>query len=124
MDRVRIHRQKLAELREIVENVGKNPGSINDTDFRRRMSEVKESVNVLLNDAREAVGKLFYMEDKQASHEGFWHSCHYMEIHWNNIHMTQSRINYVSEQQIETIVLWQIIVSTITRSVNFAFALE
>ena len=56
MDRVRIHRQKLAELREIVENVGKNPGSINDTDFRRRMSEVNESVNVLLNDAREAVG--------------------------------------------------------------------
>ena len=79
MDRVRIHRQKLAELREIVENVGKNPGSINDTDFRRRMSEVNESVNVLLNDAREAVGKLFYMEDKQASLEGFWHSWHCMK---------------------------------------------
>ena len=60
MDRVRIHRQKLAELREIVENVGKNPGSINDTDFRRRMSEVNESVNVLLNDAREAVGKFVF----------------------------------------------------------------
>ena len=57
LDRVRIHRQKLAELREIVENVGKNPGSINDTDFRRRMNEVNESVNQLLNDARGAVGK-------------------------------------------------------------------
>ena len=45
-----------------MENVGKNPGSINDTDFRRRMSEVNESVNVLLNDAREAVGKFVFHE--------------------------------------------------------------
>ena len=56
LDRVNIHRRKLAELREIIENVGKSPGSINDTDFRRRMSEVNESVTDLLNDARDAVG--------------------------------------------------------------------
>ena len=57
LDRVKIHRRKLSELRDIIENVARDPGSINDTDFRRRMSEVNESVNDLLNDARGAVGK-------------------------------------------------------------------
>ena len=88
------------------------------------MSGVKESVNVHLSDAREAVGMCFTWEINKQASRAFWHSCHCMEIHWNNIQMTQSRINYISKQQIETIDLWQIIFSAITISVNFAFAVE
>ena len=56
-DRVNIHRVKLNELRDLVENIGKNPGQINDTDFRARIAEVNVTVVQLLQDARRAVGK-------------------------------------------------------------------
>ena len=59
LEKVNIHREKLKDLRVIIENVASNPGSFNDTDFLKRMSEVNDSVNVLLNDARNAVGKPF-----------------------------------------------------------------
>lgn len=55
-DRVNIHRGKISELRELIENIGRNPGKINDTDFRHRMSEVNDTVNLLVQDARRAVG--------------------------------------------------------------------
>ena len=56
-ERITIHRHKVNELRELIENIGKNPGQINDTDFRKRMNEVNETVVQLVNDARKAVGK-------------------------------------------------------------------
>ncbi|XP_064648977.1 laminin subunit gamma-1-like isoform X2 [Lineus longissimus] len=56
-ERVSIHRRKLYDMRDLVSNVGKNPGSINDTDFQDRMVAVNESVNNLLNDARKAIGE-------------------------------------------------------------------
>lgn len=54
--RVNIHRRKLNDLREIINNIGNNPGDIDDTDFRRRLLQVQDSVNDLVRDARQIVG--------------------------------------------------------------------
>lgn len=63
-----IHRGKISELRELIENIGRNPGKINDTDFRHRMSEVNDTVNLLVQDARRAVGE--YQISKSKTHQG------------------------------------------------------
>lgn len=55
-ERVTIHRHKLNELRILIKNIGDNPQAVNDTDFRRRMSAVNDTVNELLRDARNAIG--------------------------------------------------------------------
>ena len=56
-ERVDIHRRKMVDLRTLIDNIGKNPKAIDDTDFRRRLDEVNDSVMDLLNDARKAIGK-------------------------------------------------------------------
>ena len=52
-----MHREKLRELRELIENVGSNPGSIDDEDFRRRLEEVNNTVNELYEDAQGSIGE-------------------------------------------------------------------
>lgn len=41
----------------MISNIGDNPQNIDDLDFRRKLAEVNDSVNALLEDARKAVGK-------------------------------------------------------------------
>ena len=55
-DRIKQHREKLGDLRELIENIDSNPGAIDDADFRERMKAVNDSVNELLEDARKAIG--------------------------------------------------------------------
>ena len=40
----------------MLENIGDNPQAINDTDFRRKLNEVADSVDQLLEDAKQASG--------------------------------------------------------------------
>ena len=56
-ERVNIHRRKVNELRELIKNVKENPKSVNDTEFRRQLQAVNQTVNDLLSDAKNAVGK-------------------------------------------------------------------
>ena len=51
------HREKLAELRDLIRHIGDNPQAINDTDFRQKLAQVEKLVNQLLEDARNAVGE-------------------------------------------------------------------
>ena len=56
-ERVREHRLKLRQLKELIINIGKNPQAINDTDFRLKMAAVSRTVDSLLADARRTGGQ-------------------------------------------------------------------
>ncbi|ESP04836.1 hypothetical protein LOTGIDRAFT_211656 [Lottia gigantea] len=53
-ERVNIHRGKLRDLSNLINNIEANPGLFNDTEFINHLKTVNKSVNVLLNDARGA----------------------------------------------------------------------
>ncbi|XP_041371142.1 laminin subunit gamma-1-like [Gigantopelta aegis] len=53
-EQVNIHRTKLRELTNLINNIGNNPSLFNDTEFISYMKAVNTSVNVLLKDARGA----------------------------------------------------------------------
>ncbi|CAH1787839.1 unnamed protein product [Owenia fusiformis] len=55
-EKVNIHRRKINELRILIKNIGKDPSSVDDADFRRRLEEMQIIVDELLQDARNAVG--------------------------------------------------------------------
>ena len=53
---VNILRRKINELRTIIENINKNPQAFNDTDFRRKLALVNDSVVRLWQDAKRFTG--------------------------------------------------------------------
>ncbi|XP_046546813.1 LOW QUALITY PROTEIN: laminin subunit gamma-1-like [Haliotis rubra] len=53
-DQVNIHRAKLRDLTNLINNIGNNPSLFNDTKFISVMGEVNKTVNVLLDEARGA----------------------------------------------------------------------
>jgi hypothetical protein len=55
-EHITILREKVNELRLIIDNIGENPQAINDTDFRMKMSAVNASVVELWEDAMNAGG--------------------------------------------------------------------
>ena len=56
-DAVRELRDLLANLTRMIDNIGDDPESIDDADFRSKLRAVNDSVNQLLEDARNAVGE-------------------------------------------------------------------
>uniref|UniRef100_T1IVA6 Laminin subunit gamma-1 n=1 Tax=Strigamia maritima TaxID=126957 RepID=T1IVA6_STRMM len=55
-DAVENHRSKLFELRELLENIEKNPELIEDLDFDQKMKDVMIRIDILLRDAENAGG--------------------------------------------------------------------
>ena len=55
-DAVNHLRVLLRNLSTIIDNIGDNPRYVDDEAFERRLSEVNDSVNQLLEDARNALG--------------------------------------------------------------------
>ncbi|XP_035684796.1 laminin subunit gamma-1-like isoform X3 [Branchiostoma floridae] len=55
-DKVDDHREKLRQLRDLINNVGVNPDLINDQKFEERLKQVEELAKDLLNEARKAAG--------------------------------------------------------------------
>lgn len=55
---VGILRQKISELRLLLENIHKNPGVVDDADFRRKLEEVNGAVIRLWQDAKRYTGLL------------------------------------------------------------------
>ncbi|KAI8518409.1 biological adhesion [Branchiostoma belcheri] len=55
-DKVDEHREKLRQLRDLINNVGVNPDLINDQKFEERLKQVEELAKDLLNEARKAAG--------------------------------------------------------------------
>ncbi|XP_060569790.1 laminin subunit gamma-1-like, partial [Ruditapes philippinarum] len=53
-ERVNIHRGKLRELNNLILNIGNDPTAFNDTQFLTQLTQVNDSVNVLLDEARGA----------------------------------------------------------------------
>ena len=60
LEKVREHRAKLEDLRSLVETIGRNPHAINDSNFHETLRIVNDSVNVLLQDARDAIGRVLF----------------------------------------------------------------
>jgi len=56
-EQINILRRKIIELRTIIRNINENPGAIDDTEFRRKLRTVNETVVQLLFDARRNSGK-------------------------------------------------------------------
>ena len=67
-DAVRELRDLLANLTRMIDNIGDDPESIDDADFRSKLRAVNDSVNQLLEDARNAVGELTLRELRSVRH--------------------------------------------------------
>lgn len=55
---VGILRQKISELRLVLENIHNNPSVVDDADFRRKLEEVNHAVIRLWQDAKRYTGLL------------------------------------------------------------------
>jgi len=60
-ERVNIHRGKLRELNNIILNIGNDPTAFNDTQFLVQLTQVNDSVNILLNEAKGATSKYIWL---------------------------------------------------------------
>ena len=67
-DAVRELRDLLANLTRMIDNIGDDPESIDDADFRSKLRAVNDSVNQLLEDARNAVGESTLRELRSVRH--------------------------------------------------------
>lgn len=55
-DAVNVHRLKLTELSDLLDDINKNPSIIDDKEFEVKLREVMAEVDKLLDDAKKATG--------------------------------------------------------------------
>jgi hypothetical protein len=57
-EQVNIHRGKLRDLTNLINNIGNNPSLFNDSEFLSVLGQVNKSINMLLDEAKGASSEL------------------------------------------------------------------